>query len=138
MLVRVGGNHISGVDPCPFCRRIATGEFEGGSAGGVFFPDACPVNPGHTLIVSRRHVADYNGLSEEEQAAMWSLIPEVCRRIGQERQPAGYNIGINVGAAAGQTVDHAHIHVIPRYSGDVEDPRGGIRWVIPSRARYWT
>jgi diadenosine tetraphosphate (Ap4A) HIT family hydrolase len=104
----------------------------------VSFPDAFPLNPGHTLIVSRRHVSEYESLSAAEQAAMWQLIPEVWQSIRKEHSPAGYNIGINVGAAAGQTVDHVHLHVIPRYAGDVEDPRGGIRWVIPARARYWT
>jgi len=61
----------------------------------------------------------------------------VAARLRAERAPDGYNLGVNVGAAAGQTVDHAHLHVIPRYRGDVADPRGGIRWIIPGRARYW-
>jgi diadenosine tetraphosphate (Ap4A) HIT family hydrolase len=61
----------------------------------------------------------------------------VRERIEAHHAPAGYNIGVNVGFAAGQTVDHLHVHVIPRYEGDVEDPRGGIRWVIPDRAAYW-
>jgi ATP adenylyltransferase len=126
------------VNPCPFCRRVADGDFAGGNQLAVSFPDAFPLNPGHTLIVSRRHVSEYESLSAAEQAAMWQLIPEVWQSIRKEHSPAGYNIGINVGAAAGQTVDHVHLHVIPRYAGDVEDPRGGIRWVIPARARYWT
>lgn len=126
------------VDPCPFCERIARGDVTAGDELVVSFPDAYPLNSGHALIVPRRHAADYRDLSEAEQQAMWRMIAEVCTQVEREWQPAGYNIGINIGAAAGQTVDHAHLHVIPRYPGDVEEPRGGIRWVVPSRARYWT
>lgn len=126
------------MDACPFCERIARADVAGGGDLVVFFADAYPLNPGHTLVVPRRHVPDYNDLTEAEQAALWRLIPDICGRLDRERAPAGYTIGINVGAAAGQTVDHAHLHVIPRYAGDVDDPRGGIRWVIPGRARYWT
>jgi diadenosine tetraphosphate (Ap4A) HIT family hydrolase len=104
----------------------------------VAFPDAFPVSPGHTLIVPRRHEADYFALTAAEQTAMWALTGEVRRRIEVEHQPQGYNIGLNVGTAAGQTVPHAHLHVIPRYVGDVPDPRGGIRWVFPAKAVYWT
>lgn len=64
-------------------------------------------------------------------------MPDVCRHIEARHRPDGYNIGVNVKEAAGQTVGHAHLHVIPRYRGDVEDPRGGIRWIIPGKARYW-
>ena len=73
----------------------------------------------------------------EEQHAVWALVEPVQRRIEQDHHPDGYNLGINVGVAAGQTIGHAHLHVIPRYRGDVAEPRGGIRWIIPERARYW-
>lgn len=69
---------------------------------------------------------------------MWALVGQVRDAIEKQYQPAGYNIGLNAGAAAGQTIEHAHIHVIPRYRGDVEDPRGGIRWVLPEKALYWS
>jgi diadenosine tetraphosphate (Ap4A) HIT family hydrolase len=89
------------------------------------------------LVVSRRHEPDFLALDPAEQQAVLALAAEVAARLRAERAPDGYNLGVNVGAAAGQTVDHAHLHVIPRYRGDVADPRGGIRWIIPGRARYW-
>jgi diadenosine tetraphosphate (Ap4A) HIT family hydrolase len=101
------------------------------------FPDAFPVSPGHCLIVSRRHEANFLALTVEEQAGIWSLVAAVRLYIEQSSAPDGYNIGINVGEAAGQTVAHAHLHVIPRYRADVPDPRGGIRWIIPAKAQYW-
>lgn len=122
---------------CPLCRRIADGDLLGESALAVAFLDAFPVNPGHVLVVPRRHVASLFALSDEEQRAVWELLPVARRAIEQGHAPAGYNVGVNVGAAAGQTVDHAHVHLIPRYEGDVEDPRGGVRWVVPARAAYW-
>jgi diadenosine tetraphosphate (Ap4A) HIT family hydrolase len=84
-----------------------------------------------------RHVASYFQLRPDEQGAIWTLVFELQQRIQHEHAPAGYNVGFNVGAAGGQTVWHAHVHVIPRYPGDVDDPRGGIRWVVGSRAAYW-
>ena len=68
---------------------------------------------------------------------MWALVNVVRERLEREARPDGYNLGVNVGAAAGQTIGHVHIHVIPRYAGDVDDPRGGVRWILPARARYW-
>ncbi len=103
----------------------------------VAFADAFPLSLGHCLVVPRRHEADFLALTSQEQAAVWALVAPVRRSIEGDRVPDGYNIGINVGEAAGQTVVHAHLHVIPRYRGDVADPRGGIRWIIPARARYW-
>jgi diadenosine tetraphosphate (Ap4A) HIT family hydrolase len=82
-------------------------------------------------------VADYFELEPDEIAAVWELVTSVKAALDRERSPAGYNVGINAGKAAGQTVWHAHVHVIPRYPGDVEDPRGGVRWVIRARAPYW-
>ncbi len=122
---------------CPFCLRITAGQFVLENSLAVGFPDGFPVSPGHTLIVPRRHAADYLELSDEEQAAVWDLVGPVRRHIEEDHKPDGYNLGVNVGRAAGQTVAHAHLHVIPRYSGDVEDPRGGIRWIIPAKAPYW-
>ena len=123
--------------PCPFCARAAAGELVAGNRLACAFPDAFPVNPGHTLIVPRRHVAGYFDLAPEEQAALWELLPIVKAALEREHTPAGWNVGFNAGPAAGQTVFHAHVHVIPRYPGDVDDPRGGIRWVIRARAPYW-
>ena len=95
------------------------------------------MNPGHALVIPRRHVPNLFNLDAKEQRAIWELLPSVKDGLEKRYAPAGYNIGVNIGPAAGQTVDHAHVHLIPRYQGDVEDPRGGIRWVIPSRAAYW-
>jgi diadenosine tetraphosphate (Ap4A) HIT family hydrolase len=122
---------------CPFCARLARGEVEAGNELAAAFGEGFPVSPGHTLVVPRRHVADWFDLSDEEQAAVWRLVAQVKRRADDLHAPAGYNAGVNVGAAGGQTVWHAHVHLIPRYAGDVEDPRGGVRWVIRARAPYW-
>ena len=85
----------------------------------------------------RRHAADYFVLNADEQTAMWRLVNAARERIERELHPGGYTLGVNVGTAGGQTVGHVHIHLIPRYAGDVDDPRGGIRWIIPAKARYW-
>lgn len=129
-----------GAAPCPFCDLIARGPFTAAADHAVAFPDGFPVSRGHTLVVPRRHVADLFALPDEDLAAVWRLVGDVRSILldaeGSAR-PDGFNIGINAGAAAGQTVEHAHVHVIPRHAGDVDDPRGGIRKVIPDRARYW-
>ncbi len=122
---------------CPFCRRIAEGAITEGNDLAAAFPDGYPVSPGHMLIVPRRHVADFFELSAEEHTAIWNLVVPVRTHIEKSHSPDGYNLGINIGTAAGQTVSHAHFHVIPRYSGDADDPRGGIRWVVASKAAYW-
>ncbi len=122
---------------CPFCARIAAGETTHRTGSAAAICDAFPVSPGHTLVVPLRHVADYFELGADEQHALMDLVNTVRASLDLERSPDGYNIGVNVGAAAGQTVGHVHVHVIPRYAGDAPDPRGGVRWVFPERARYW-
>ncbi len=97
------------------------------------FYDDCPINEGHTLIIPRRHVETYFDASREEHAAMLDLIYELRDYLQKKYNPDAYNIGANIGRAAGQTVFHFHVHVIPRYRGDVADPRGGIRKVISHR-----
>lgn len=123
---------------CPFCERIssrddiyATTEF------AVAFPDGFPVSDGHTLVVPKRHVARAEKLERAEWAGLFDLVREVSRELASLPGVEGVNVGVNSGEVAGQTVTHAHVHVIPRRPGDVEDPRGGIRWVIPDKARYW-
>jgi diadenosine tetraphosphate (Ap4A) HIT family hydrolase len=123
---------------CPLCQRLARGELLAANAFAVAIPDAFPVSPGHALIVPRRHVANFFDLTAEEQAALWTLLPLVKQAIDARHTPAAYNVGVNVGAAAGQTVAHVHVHLIPRYPGDVADPRGGVRWVLPEQAAYWS
>ena len=122
---------------CPFCDRIASGEMIAGNDSAAALLDGYPLSPGHCLVIPRRHVSDFFELTSREQADVWSLVSALKIRLDAERAPAGYNVGINVGAAAGQTVWHAHVHLIPRYAGDVEDPRGGVRWVIAAKAPYW-
>ena len=122
---------------CVFCDRLRLGDFVAENDLAVAFRDAFPLSQGHCLVVPRRHEDSVLRLTPEEQAAVWALVVPVRGHIEADRLPDGYNIGINVGEAAGQTVAHAHLHVIPRYRGDVADPRGGIRSVIPANARYW-
>jgi diadenosine tetraphosphate (Ap4A) HIT family hydrolase len=98
--------------------------------------DSYPANPGHTVIIPRRHVASFFELTPEEVAACMHLIQEEKKLIGKEFSPDGYNIGVNVGPAAGQSIFHVHIHIIPRYKGDVENPQGGVRHVIPKKGHY--
>jgi diadenosine tetraphosphate (Ap4A) HIT family hydrolase len=105
---------------------------------GVVVRDAYPISPGHTLIIPRRHVGSFFAIDIAERDALFALIEEAKRRLDKEFKPDGYNVGINDGAAAGQTVAHLHIHLIPRYAGDREDPRGGVRWIMPAKAKYWS
>jgi diadenosine tetraphosphate (Ap4A) HIT family hydrolase len=122
---------------CPFCERLLRVRPEDRNDLAAAFPDAYPVSRGHTLVVPLRHGAEFFQLSPEEQTAMWRLVETLRRRLEESIAPDGFNIGINAGGAAGQTIGHAHIHVIPRFVGDIQDPRGGIRWVLPAKARYW-
>jgi diadenosine tetraphosphate (Ap4A) HIT family hydrolase len=103
----------------------------------VAFHDGFPVSEGHALVVPRFPVISLFELDPDMQAAVWESV-RLTREILEERyHPDGFNIGINDGQAAGQTIPHAHIHIIPRYKGDVPDPRGGIRLIIPEKAKYW-
>jgi len=100
--------------------------------------DGFPVSPGHSLVIPKRHVLSLFDTSEDERSDLFRLLDAAKHIISQELNPDGYNVGINDGAAAGQTGPHLHIHLIPRYSGDLADPRGGVRWVIPGKADYWS
>ncbi len=124
---------------CPLCARIARGDAVAASPDGlaVAIRDAYPVAEGHTLVIPRRHEPDLLGLSAAETASLWELVHEVARRVLAETGADGFNVGVNAGVAAGQTVMHVHVHVIPRRLGDVPDPRGGVRWVLHERAPYW-
>jgi diadenosine tetraphosphate (Ap4A) HIT family hydrolase len=99
--------------------------------------DGYPVSPGHALVVPRRHVADWWGTSAGERRELIEALDAARRAIVARHRPDAFNVGMNLGEAAGQTVLHLHIHVIPRYRGDLPDPRGGVRWVLPDRAAYW-
>jgi diadenosine tetraphosphate (Ap4A) HIT family hydrolase len=100
--------------------------------------DAFPVTRGHALVIPLRHVESFFDTSAEERAAMFELLIAAKQQLQTDFAPAGFNIGINDGAAAGQTIRHLHMHLIPRYAGDRPDPRGGVRWIIPEKADYWT
>lgn len=122
--------------PCPFCkldarRILAEDEL------AVAYSDGFPVSLGHTVIIPRRHFATLFEATESEQAALLRMLGHAKDIVAQRYEPDGYNIGINHGAAGGQTVPHLHIHLIPRYKGDKEDLRGGVRWVLPDKAKYW-
>lgn len=121
---------------CIFCNLDPNREIIAQNDLALAFFDAFPVNPGHALIIPKRHVADYFDLTEDEVAAMQALLREVKAIVEKRFNPDGYNIGVNVNAAAGQSVFHVHMHLIPRYKGDVENPKGGVRGVIPSKQKY--
>ncbi len=119
---------------CPFCHPTPTELIlESGTAFAIF--DKYPVNPGHVLVIPRRHCSSYFELNPDEQSACWQLLNDVAAIIRKRFTPAGFNIGINIGRAAGQTVDH--VHLIPRYDGDVDAPEGGVRGVIPWKRAYF-
>jgi len=98
--------------------------------------DGFPVNLGHTLIISKRQVASWFFLTEEERQGVMNLVEFVKHHLDSEFHPDSYNIGINDGPAAGQTIPHVHVHLIPRFIGDVDDPTGGVRFVIPENGNY--
>ena len=99
-------------------------------------PDKYPVSDGHLLIISKEQRCDFFELTDEEQKELPNMILKAKELIEETHEPNGYNVGMNCGEAAGQTVFHFHCHVIPRYKGDVENPRGGIRNVIPGMGDY--
>lgn len=121
---------------CIFCQVEKTKEIIASSKFSLAFYDGFPVSPGHALIIPRRHVASFFDLTEEEKVDLLRLANQVKRVIEKGYHPDGYNIGINVGEAAGQSVFHVHMHIIPRYKGDVENPKGGVRGVIPAKQNY--
>ena len=103
--------------------------------GFVIF-DGFPVSEGHCLIIPHRVYSDYFESTEEEVIGLQQLVMETKKIIDEKYKPDGYNVGINCGEVGGQTVSHVHIHLIPRYKGDMDDPKGGVRGVIPSKQKY--
>ena len=118
---------------CPFC--VPCDVVLGNDLAYVKL-DINPVNPGHCLVIPYRHVADFFETIEAERQAMLVLADEAKALLDGKHKPDGYNLGVNVGTVAGQTVPHVHLHLIPRYAGDVEQPRGGVRGGIPARQSY--
>ena len=130
-----GPLQVSPMEPCPFCLpqpdRVA---FATAFSKGIW--DAFPVTPGHLLVVPHRHVATWAELHPSEQAAMIEGLNQARALLTETFAPDGLNVGFNEGPAAGQTIPHFHIHVIPRRQGDMKDPRGGVRHVIPAKGNY--
>ena len=123
--------------PCPFC-ALPEDRIVDQNDLAVVIRDGFPVSPGHTLVIPKRHVGSFFELDQDEVLSMLALLKTAKVVIHEELKPDSYNIGINDGPQAGQTVPHVHMHLIPRYRGDVSDPRGGVRWLIPTKADYWT
>ena len=129
------------LDSCPFCdvasqtprSRILTQNQH-----GFVIRDGFPVTEGHALIIPKRHVGSFFDITDEERQSLLYLLDQAKRDIQTEFNPDDYNIGINDGPSAGQTVPHLHIHLIPRYVEERVDPRGGVRWVVPDKADYWS
>ncbi|WP_298837042.1 HIT family protein [Clostridium sp.] len=120
---------------CIFC-NINESEIIVENRYAVAILDHFPVNNGHCLIITKRHFANFFEATEEEVKAIYKLMHEVKEMFDIQYEPAGYNIGINVGRYAGQTINHLHVHLIPRYIGDVDDPRGGVRNLKNSLVEY--
>ena len=119
-----------GISDCPFCliaEESNENELIAVNRSAVAFFDKYPVSQGHALVIPKRHEGNFFRLLPEEQLDVWKLLNEVHLVLSDMFQPDGFNVGINVAEAGGQTVEHAHVHLIPRYGGDIEDPRGGVR-----------
>lgn len=126
---------------CPFCQILSgstdkTTLFE--NQTGFVVRDGFPITKGHTLIIPKRHVASFFEISQQERQDLFELLDQAKIQLDQEYKPVSYNIGINDGEAAGQTIPHLHIHLIPRYNEPDKDPRGGVRWIVPEKADYWS
>ena len=122
---------------CPFC-SLPVARVVQENEHAIWIYDGFPVSPGHSLIIPKRHVGSFFEVSTAERMSMLALLDAAKAAVDDRYHPDAYNIGINDGAAAGQTVPHLHLHLIPRYHADVADSRGGVRWVIPDKADYWS
>ena len=120
---------------CPFC-TLPESRIVARSKLSVRVRDGYPVSRGHTLLIPNRHVADWFDLTAEEAADLLAAAYDAKVELDSELHPDGYNLGVNAGVAAGQTVMHVHLHLIPRFAGDTPDPRGGIRHCIPHPGHY--
>jgi len=102
-----------------------------------YIEDGFPIAKGHSLIILKRHIASFFETTNREKIDLMRLLEIGNQNIVRQYNPSGFNIGINDGTSAGQTIPHLHIHLIPRYKNDMQDPRGGVRWIFPEKAKYW-
>jgi len=123
-------------DGCRFCEPAPNRNVLIEGKTGFAALDRHPVSEGHFLVIPYRHFSDYFEISDEELKELWSLVAQAKKIIDKKHNPDGYNIGINVGELAGQSIPHLHIHVMPRYKGDVENPKGGVRGILPKKKLY--
>jgi diadenosine tetraphosphate (Ap4A) HIT family hydrolase len=125
-------------EECLFCSFLMPGDRSMIATNDLFFavPDQFPVNAGHTLLIPKRHVSKLADLRDDELLSFGHFLKEVQRVLASLHPVDGFNIGVNEGDAAGQTIEHLHVHLIPRFTGDVENPRGGIRNLKPPLAEY--
>jgi diadenosine tetraphosphate (Ap4A) HIT family hydrolase len=127
------------MEGCAFCdieKRIDESRIIYQDSTWIAILDGYPVSEGHTLLIPKRHCETYFDLNYLELESLGVTIGVVKRLLDTKYHPNGYNVGVNCGEAAGQTIMHCHVHIIPRYNGDCENPRGGVRGVIPSRMDY--
>lgn len=131
-------NHLIHEDgqSCIFCNPSKDMELIAESASVYAIYDKYPVGNGHALIIPKRHVENFFDLSLKEHAALFFVLNHIKTQLQNLFNPDGFNVGINIGEKAGQTIPHVHIHLIPRYAGDIDDPEGGARGVIPQRRKY--
>ena len=122
---------------CPFC-SLPDSRVILASSYWLVIRDGYPISSGHTLLVPKRHIKSLFELTTDEQAEFFPLLKHAKDEIKAEFSSDAFNIGVNDGEVAGQTVMHLHVHLIPRYQGDQQDPRGGIRWLFPDKADYWS
>lgn len=128
--------HQSKVTISPFFSKEDSTELIVETAKVFSFYDKFPVSKGHALVVPKRKIPNYFNLSSREQIACWIVVNKVKDILQEKYNPDGFNVGININSDAGQSISHCHIHIIPRYKGDVENPRGGVRGVIPGKQNY--
>lgn len=121
---------------CPFC-EIEQGRVLYQDRFCFVIRDGFPVTEGHSLVISKRHIGSFFETTEQEKIALIAALEQTKILLDEQFSPDAYNIGVNDGTEAGQTIPHLHIHLIPRYVGDDHDPRGGVRRVIPGKAVYW-
>ncbi len=121
---------------CPFC-SLNSNRIIASDSNSISIMDGFPISTGHALIIPKRHIASLFEATRDERDSLFDLLEKVKVELQEKYKPDGFNIGINDGTAAGQTVMHLHIHMIPRYAGDQTDPRGGVRWIFPDKAAYW-